>query len=255
MISEIIPIVTPTHKETLSEIEIRRLKLTLKSNPNLPHIFVTPNGMSCTNLLSVFPDSLIVSKPSYYFTSVNAYNSLMLSSEFYTDYQSYEYILLAQTDAFVVRDIATLPNLGFPYIGASWNPSFKLTPIGWRIFVNRKFPRSVKSHELQGGNGGLSLRNIKVMLDVLHRGAELRESRSFMQENIRRINEDLAISYLCNIFGYKMPDRDTLDKIFVETNSSETYSNDSVFGFHGLVRHYPEFEIQLIKFYEEKLNI
>jgi hypothetical protein len=254
LISETIPIVTPTHKETLSEIEIRRLNLTLKSNPKSPHIFVIPNGMSCTNLLSVFPNSLIVSKPSYYFTSVNAYNSLMLSSEFYMDYQSYEYILLAQTDAFVVRDIASLPNLGFPYIGASWNPSFILTPIGWRIFVNRKFPRSIKSHELEGGNGGLSLRNIKVMLDVLHRGAELRESRSFMQENIRRINEDLAISYLCNIFGYKMPDRDTLDKIFVETNSSETYAGDLVFGFHGLNKHNSILEEELLLYYEKVNN-
>jgi hypothetical protein len=254
LISETIPIVTPTHKENLSPIEIRRLNLTLKSNPKSPHIFVTPNGMSCTNLLSAFPDSLILSKPSYYFTSVNAYNSLMLSSEFYMDYQSYEYILLAQTDAFVVRDVSPLLNLGFPYIGASWNPSFKLTPIGWRVFVNRKFPRIIKSYELQGGNGGLSLRNIKVMLDVLHRCSNLRESRSFMQENIRRINEDLAISYLCNIFGHKMPDRDTLDKIFVETNSSETYAGNLIFGFHGLNKHNPTLEEELISYYEKVNN-
>ena len=247
-----VPVITPTHKEFLSPIEIRRLKLTLKSNPNSEHIFVTPTGMSCTKLLSEFPESSILSKPSNFFTSVNAYNSLMLFRDFYTDYQSYEYILIAQTDAFVVRDISPLTTLGYPYIGASWNPSFVLTPFGRRVFVNRKFPKYVKNFELQGGNGGLSLRNVNVMLEVLKRGLNLKESRSFFREQGRRINEDLAISYLCTRFGYKMPEREILNKIFVETNSRTTYRDDSIFGFHGLVKHQPELEEQLISFYEDR---
>ena len=52
-----------------------------------------------------------------------------------------------------------------------------------------------------------------------------------------------------------MPDRDTLNEIFVETNSSETYGEDSVFGFHGLVKHQPDLERKLISFYERKLNL
>ena len=92
-----VPVITPTHKEFLSPTEIRRLKLTLKSNPNSAHFFVTPTGMSFQKLLSDFPNSSILSKPSEFFTSVNSYNSLMLSRDFYSDYQSYEYILIAQT--------------------------------------------------------------------------------------------------------------------------------------------------------------
>jgi len=250
-----IPIVTPTHKDSLSPIEIRRLNLTLKSNPNSRHIFVTPIGMSCTNLLSVFPDSSILSKPSRYFTSVNAYNSLMLSIDFYMDFHSYDYILIAQTDAFVVRDITPLATLGYPYIGASWNPSFKLTPISRRIFVNREFPKRIKTFELQGGNGGLSLRDVRAMLDVLNQSSNIKESHSFLHESTRRINEDLALSYLCNKFGYRMPSRETMDSIFVETNSAETYEKNSVFGFHGLAKHQADLEGPLISLYEEMLNL
>ncbi len=247
-----VPVITPTHKESLSPIEIRRLKLTLKSNPNSVHFFVTPSGMSSRKLLSDFPDSSILPKPPEFFTSVNSYNSLMLSRDFYSDYQSHEYILIAQTDAFVVRDIAPLTTMGYPYVGASWNPSFVLTPIGRRIFVNRKFPKCIKSFELQGGNGGLSLRNVSVMLEVLKRGSNLKESKSFLKEDVRRINEDLAISYLCTRFGYKIPERDILNKIFVETNFRETYRYDSVYGFHGLDKQQPELEKELISFYENQ---
>ncbi len=250
--SGFVPLVTPTHKDCLSPIEIRRLKLTLKSNPNSVHIFVTPTGMSCTKLLSEFPDSYVLSKPSKFFTSINAYNSLMLMSDFYSDFKSYEYILIAQTDAFVVRDIAPLTTLGYPYIGASWNPSFVLTPIGRRVFVNRKFPKCLNAFELQGGNGGLSLRNVTVMLEVLKRGLNLKESGSIFQERVRTMNEDLAISYLCTRFGYKMPEREVLNKIFVETNSRETYRDDLIFGFHGLDKHQPKLEEQLISFYEDR---
>ena len=51
-----------------------------------------------------------------------------------------------------------------------------------------------------------------------------------------------------------MPDRDTLDKIFVETNSSETYAGDLVFGFHGLNKHNSILEEELLLYYE-KINI
>jgi len=253
--SDIIPIVTPTHKDYLSAIEIQRINLTLVSNPSSPHIFVIPESISSENLMSAFPDSQTISKPHHFFTSINAYNSLMLSKEFYVDFQPYKHILISQTDSFVVRDITLLAKLGFPYMGASWNPSFKLTPIGKRIFVNRNFPKIINSFELHGGNGGLSLRNVNVMLNILKRGLDLPESRSFMHENTRRINEDLAISYLCLKFGHEMPSRDTLNQIFVETNSRQTYNKDTVFGFHGLDKHQPDIESSLLSYYQKKLNL
>lgn len=77
--------------------------------------------------------------------TINGYNQLLTQPSFYEHFQS-EYVLIFQTDSilipygpFTIEDF-----LGYDYVGAPW-----------------------KWEEKKGGNGGLSLRKVKTMIDVL----------------------------------------------------------------------------------------
>lgn len=92
-----------------------------------------------------------------YFSSVKAYNHLMLSKEFYKRFLDYEYILIYQLDAWVFRDeLDYWCSKGYDYIGA---PFFKQEPEHSGNYANK----------ICGvGNGGFSLRRTEYCLKVLN---------------------------------------------------------------------------------------
>lgn len=79
--------------------------------------------------------------------TIRDYNNLLTDPSFYKQFQAYEYCLIFQTDSVLFPnspfDISYF--LGYDYVGAPWK---------W----NKKHP---------GGNGGLSLRKIQTMIDIL----------------------------------------------------------------------------------------
>ncbi len=91
------------------------------------------------------------------FNSISAYNTLLLSQNFYETFiDKYNYILIVQTDAYVFDQfkLQNYINKGYNFIGA---------PIIFPNTLNRfsVFKRGIYY------NGGLSLRNIKFCLDSL----------------------------------------------------------------------------------------
>ena len=108
--------------------------------------------------------------PSQYFQSVAANNRLMLSSFFYEHFQSYDYILIHQLDAFVFSDqLLDWCRQGYDYIGAPWlgadwikEPILRVGKVyRWkRRFIRRFFADPV----YYIGNGGFSLRKTSAML-------------------------------------------------------------------------------------------
>lgn len=107
--------------------------------------------------------------PDEWMSSVDSYNQMMLSKEFYELFSEYEYILIYQLDAYVFSDkLEEFCNYGFDYIGAPW--------------LEGKFDIT---HEENGliyvGNGGFSLRRVKACLLQLSNDSE----------NIIDYNEDL----------------------------------------------------------------
>ena len=87
-----------------------------------------------------------------FFADIHGYNRLLIEQQFYKAFQSFDYILIYQLDAFVFRDeLNVWCNMKFDYIGAPWS--------GLNIY---------KSEPLIGvGNGGFSLRNVKSSLIIL----------------------------------------------------------------------------------------
>ena len=83
-----------------------------------------------------------------YFNSIEGYNQLMLSIEFYNRFRSFEYMLIYQLDAYVFNDeLDYWCDLGYDYIGAPW--------------IENNITSEV------GGNGGFSLRKISSFIKVL----------------------------------------------------------------------------------------
>lgn len=89
-----------------------------------------------------------------FFSSINGYNSLLMTKSFYTTFAEYEYILISQTDALVFSDqLDSWCQRNYSYIGAPW-------------FVG--FDKPQKPLAFFGvGNGGLSLRKVNDFIRFL----------------------------------------------------------------------------------------
>lgn len=91
---------------------------------------------------------------SSYFLSPATYNDLMLSSEFYSRFCLYDYMLIYQLDAYVFEDkLDYWMSKGYDYVGAPWFTNYGDHESGddlWEV-----------------GNGGLSLRRVKFYCDLL----------------------------------------------------------------------------------------
>lgn len=91
-----------------------------------------------------------------YFSSIEAYNRLLMSRVFYQAFSDYRYILISQTDALPLSDeLDDWCARGYSYVGAPWYAGYT-TP--------------ARPLRLVGvGNGGFSLRCIPDFLEVLSR--------------------------------------------------------------------------------------
>lgn len=90
-----------------------------------------------------------------YFRSVEGYNNLCFSAEFYERFSAYEYMLICQLDAWVFRDeLDYWCDKGYDYIGA---------PIFY-AYNDKSFTNKV----LGVGNGGFCLRRISHCLNVIN---------------------------------------------------------------------------------------
>jgi hypothetical protein len=95
----------------------------------------------------------IVYFPKYYFEEIVGYNQLLLSLEFYKRFESFNYMLIYQLDAYVFRDeLALWCAKGYDIIGAP--------------LIEDKYGVDDK-YFLNHFNGGFALRNIKYCIRLL----------------------------------------------------------------------------------------
>lgn len=96
-----------------------------------------------------------------FFSGLEGYNELLISSLFYRAFRSFEYMLIYQSDAFVFRDdLLFWCAKGFDFIGSPWF---------------EKFDFADKNASLMGvGNGGFSLRKISSFRRALRKLAILK---------------------------------------------------------------------------------
>ena len=153
--SEKVAIVIPVYKRELAWNEEISFRQTLRVLGNYPIIMVCPETLDLSRYNAIAGEyNRTIYRESFedrYFANIAGYNHLLMSEEFYNRFERYEYILIAQLDTYVFRDeLEQWCAKGYDYIGAPF--------IGW---VNNQANGSV-------GNGGLSLRRVKVFVDFFH---------------------------------------------------------------------------------------
>ena len=210
-----IAIVIPIYSETLEEQEIISLKQAKTIFEKYDIIAAAPTGLS----IEERSFSRIESFDADFFTSVNAYNRLMLSPEFYRRFQDYEYILIYQLDAFVFSDrLQYFCDLGYDYIGAPW--------------LHGIFNYVDASHYLwHVGNGGFSLRKVAGFINIL-------EKKNPLQSDLIK-NEDLYFSSIVDD-GFKVAPKEIALQFSFERQVQKCFElnqNRLPFGCHAWARY------------------
>lgn len=140
-----IVVVIPRYQEWLNiceEISLRQCQHILM---RYDIVFISPIKMksiySNKDKVEFFPNEC--------FESRYAYSELLMSTEFYKRFDTYDYMLIYQLDAYVFKDeLQEFCAMGFDYIGAPFD-RFSSRRMGGRV-----------------GNGGLSLRKIESCMRV-----------------------------------------------------------------------------------------
>jgi len=156
-------VLIPIYRENLPADEAWALEQSLKRLAEWPIRFFGPEGLKIDWYLSRAPKASYIEYPKSYFISERSYSQLLLSQLFYEPFSQFEYHLICQTDAIVLRsDLATFIAMDYDYWGAPW-------PKGWSIDLPIHIKGVDRLTKLQAfvGNGGLSLRKTQKIQSLL----------------------------------------------------------------------------------------
>lgn len=191
-------ILIPIYKKTLNFFEIQSVEQCVKVLSNYTIHFVCPKELNIDFYKENFSGIVDFTYfENYYFKDLASYNRLMLSVGFYKAFDKYKYMLIHQTDCYVFRDeLLDWALKGFDYTGGLWFDDYTKNPEdGAEIW----FP----------GNGGLSLRNITNVLELLNSKRPLKMWREIIAErkmhkkfNLIQYSKILIVNIL-NLFGYQ----------------------------------------------------
>lgn len=147
-------IVVPVYKEVLDKYEELSFRQCLKILHKYQVFLVTHENLNLFvyDIIAKEYDAQLrkVFFSDSYFCNIAGYNRLLKSKQFYMSFDSYQYILIYQLDAFVFKDeLEYWCSQGYDYIGAP-------------LFINHQ---NISMAIV--GNGGLSLRKVSFCLKVL----------------------------------------------------------------------------------------
>ena len=138
----------------------------------------------------------------------NSYNDLLLNIEFWNEIDC-EKVLVYQTDTFIFKNFDD-KFLEYDYLGSPWGPS-----------EHSKFIQSKMGVEVLSGNGGLSLRNVNLMKEILLNNKLIKN----YNDDCDNLYEDLFFSYHCIL----------LNRISLDTAKRFAFESiyvDNTFGCH-----------------------
>lgn len=174
-----IAIIIPFYKNTLSKFEKLALGQCFNILSEHPIICIKPHSLKLDHINQHYSFAEVACFDNEYFESVQGYNRLMLSSEFYGAFLKFEFILIYQLDALVFSDdLNYWCNRKYDYIGAPWlnhskYPDFvkkikshvqSFYHTRWNIKIDGN-PTGIQ-FENKVGNGGFSLRRVKKFYDL-----------------------------------------------------------------------------------------
>lgn len=168
-------IVIPIYKSVITPGEVISLRRCLSVLKAYPQVLVTFPELDISAYDYLFEEAGMILRVEFfekrYFESVETYNQLMLSRDFYQRFASSEYILVYQLDGYVFNDqLADWCLKGYDFIGAPvfrFHGSHEAGNQLWKV-----------------GNGGVSLRKTATFLSVFDQPMPL-GTYPFFVKNIR----------------------------------------------------------------------
>jgi len=149
-------VLVPVYQPGLTPLEQYGLDRSLRQLKGRMVRLIAPAGLDMAYYQARYPQLPVDRFASPAFESIAEYSRLLLSESFYARYASYDFMLILQTDAVLLRDaLDEWCAQPFDYVGAPWPKPFEL-------FVNTgRFEGDAGRHvRATVGNGGLSLRRI-----------------------------------------------------------------------------------------------
>jgi hypothetical protein len=239
-----VAIAIPIYLPTIDGLELFSLQYSLnKLDANREIYFVCPKSLKSEFYSNLFPTAKFAIFDDCHFQSIIDYSQLLLTHEFYEKFSAYEFILLYQTDALILRDeLDYWSNQEYDYIGAPWYPA----QLAFTKTLNDDYyKKQDKIIRYYVGNGGLSLRRIKKCIELMD---EFPEAAANMGERI--IIEDRFFS----IFGllsnnFSIPNKLIASRFSLEMSPDFYYelnSNHLPMGCHAWWKYNPGFWLNML---------
>jgi hypothetical protein len=156
-------VLIPVYKPRLPANEEAALTVSLSNLKGWPLWFVGPHNLDWAWYREQAPQSEFLALNPQFFASARSYSQLLLNPAFYAHLEGFDYHLICQTDAVVLRPtLANFLQEDYHYWGAPW-------PNGWSIDLPVRIGSRTEIFKLNAfvGNGGLSLRNTQAVRRLL----------------------------------------------------------------------------------------
>lgn len=165
-------VIIPIYKVTPAEMEVRSMERTCEVLSGRDIYFVAPREMKTDNYERFLNKENVKIQffDARFFKGISGYNRLMLEKRFYERFSAYDYMLIAQPDAFILSNsdrIDAFMRKGYQYWGAPWKPYLKIYCLD--VKGARHFEKILRPVICKSGNGGFSLRHIKSTIELLKR--------------------------------------------------------------------------------------
>jgi hypothetical protein len=236
MSQESVITLVPVYKPILDEQERYSLDYSLEKLAGRDVRFIGPFGLDRAYYSVRYPQIPFVGFADEYFSSIQGYNRLLLDIEFYGGFAEFEFMLILQTDAIVLRDeLDHWCAQPFDYVGAPW-------PDGVELFVNLGRFSGDKGKRVRAlvGNGGFSLRRIRKCVSLLR---EFPEATDYFVRS--GSSEDLFFSLMGPLSeDFVLPNEITASLFSMELKPSYYYAVNGMrlpMGGHAWPKYEPAF--------------
>ncbi|MCL1892691.1 MAG: hypothetical protein FWG02_00455 [Holophagaceae bacterium] len=233
--------VVPVYLPQLPDLDLFSLKHSVDVlNPERKIAFICQQSLDTSYYSNLFPNVEFITFDDNYFLSVENYSRLLLSEFFYQKFDNFEFALISQTDAILLRDeLDYWVSQDYDYIGAPW-------PTSLSIVVNTDIYKGQEKKVYSSvGNGGLSLRRVKKCIKLLN---EFPEAVTNMSN--AGIHEDLFFSVFGQLSNdFSIPDKISASKFSMEISADYfLYLNGGhpPMGGHAWWRYHADFWLNLL---------
>ena len=231
--------VTPIWKPRLDAAELENVHRSLNTGGRHCLQFLAPEGLNLGFYLSEFPRVSVRQIEQRHLRSVADYNALMLSSDFYENYVDFDFLVLVQTDAVLIRDLSDLDLADKDYVGAPWIQGVKYRRIASRLALSipgtheRPVSPGRVIARLTGctawvGNGGLSIRRVPSFVETC------RDIEHLVPRYLKgNVNEDVVFSTVGKDRGLRVACVDFAGRVFREQVTVQEAISRKLYGVHA----------------------